>query len=704
MRSPHQDLSTLSSSLFLTRHLRAISTRDAISPLPTPRRHHPPPPRLRRVHRLGSHPPAAHPPISSSRGADARLGYSRRARPRVMGPAPRAGGEPMKQRVNRCLHRLSDRDTEAMAANELDAIARGLDADELPLFLAAVSDTRATDKAPLRRHSLRLLALLVAAHPRDAVAPLVPRLVAAALRRVRDPDSSVRAALVDAARAIAGAAAPPAALVPLADAVLHEQDQCAQLAAALAAAAAVEASAPNADLADYLLALLPRLLKLLRSTAFKAKPALISLIGAASAATDGEGAATAVPCLRDALAGDDWAARKAAAEALALLALEHGDDLAAHKPSCIAVFEAKRFDKVKIVRESMNRMIEAWREIPDAEEDVCSSAASPAQTRSPSLADSASDGRYPADSLGSNSVQSVTKRNMLPASRSPPSVSNRRTSPSIRSKKSSPPSHGGDVDQAKKYDYKVDVTGAADATPIKTVTGEKLLKEGNVRARLEARKMLFQKSGEKGYNKLVGRKSGSRVVPYNNEDGDSEESTEVEDDGPEEVQSDHSSEELQLVHKDEDLSKIRMQLVQIENQQTNLLDLLQKFMGSSQNGIRSLETRVNGLEMALDEISRDLAASSGRMPSSEPDMNCCIPSPKFWRKNEGGRYTSRYPVSDLANHPEESRASSKWERQKFGVQGGFVTNPLAEPNTSYVRSTLVAQEGRRQNSAQYKSR
>ena len=28
-----------------------------------------------------------------------------------------------------------------MAANELDAIARGLDADELPVFLAAVSDT-----------------------------------------------------------------------------------------------------------------------------------------------------------------------------------------------------------------------------------------------------------------------------------------------------------------------------------------------------------------------------------------------------------------------------------------------------------------------------------------------------------------------------------------------------------------------------------
>ncbi|PNT76127.1 hypothetical protein BRADI_1g44560v3 [Brachypodium distachyon] len=524
--------------------------------------------------------------FSSSLWRRRRPSYSRTVggsrRQRAMGPAPRAV-EPVKQRVNRCLLRLSDRDTEAMAANELDAIARGLDADELPVFLAAVSDTRPTDKTPLRRHSLRLLALLVAAHPRDAVAPLVPRLVAAALRRVRDPDSSVRAALVDAARAVGAASpSPPAALGPLADAVLHEQDQCAQLAAALAAAAAVEASAPTSDLAAYLLALLPRLLKLLRSAAFKAKPALISLIGAASAATDGEAAATAVPCLRDALAGDDWAARKAAAEALALLALEHGDDLAAHKPSCIAVFEAKRFDKVKIVRESMNRMIEAWREIPDMEEDVCSSDArpsslSPART---SLTDGASDGRYPADSPGSNSVKSVTRRNLPPASRSPPSdalrnVSNRRTSPSsLRNKKNSPPSR-------RDVDNKVGVSVAPDATPIKTVTEEKLLKDGNVRARLEARKMLFQKSGEKGYKKLAGLKSGSRVVPYNGDD-DSEETTEVEDgssefqsDVPEELPSD-GPEEFESAHKDEDLSKIRMQLAQIEYQQTNLLDLLQK--------------------------------------------------------------------------------------------------------------------------------
>jgi len=73
---------------------------------------------------------------------------------------------------NRCLLWLSDRETEAMAAAELDAV-------ELPVFVAAVSDVRRTDRTPLRRHSLRLLALVAGEHPRDAVALLVPRLVAA---------------------------------------------------------------------------------------------------------------------------------------------------------------------------------------------------------------------------------------------------------------------------------------------------------------------------------------------------------------------------------------------------------------------------------------------------------------------------------------------------------------------------------------------
>jgi hypothetical protein len=126
-------------------------------------------------------------------------------------------------------------------------------------------------------------------------------------------------------------------------------------------------------------------------------------------------------------------------------------------------------------------------------------------------------------------------------------------------------------------------------------------------------------------------------------------------------------------------------------------------MGSSQSGMRSLETRVNGLEMVLNEISRDLAASSGRITDIEPDTNaCCILSPKFWRRHDGGRYMSRYSVPDMPSYSED-RKTYKSEGQKFGVQGGFVTNPLSEPNTASVGSIAVT-EGRRLNSTQYRSR
>jgi hypothetical protein len=137
----------------------------------------------------------------------------------------------------------------------------------------------------------------------------------------------------------------------------------------------------------------------------------------------------------------------------------------------------------------------------------------------------------------------------------PPSVTKTNGPSSIRNKKFSPPTNPK-VGRAKNCDYKVDV--APDATPIKMVTEEKLLKAGNVRERLEARRTLFQGS------EVAGLKTGSRVIPYE-DGGNLEEISEV----------DGGSQRFQSVHKDESLSEIRSQLLQIENQQSSLLDLLQ---------------------------------------------------------------------------------------------------------------------------------
>nr|CAD1826590.1 unnamed protein product [Ananas comosus var. bracteatus] len=559
--------------------------------------------------------------------------------------------EGMKQRVNWCMNRLSDRDTEAMAAAELEALARSLGPEALAAFVGAISDARPADRPPLRRHSLRLLSLLASSHPAPSLAPLLPRMLSSALRRLRDPDSSVRSACVHAVRSIfasSAAAAVPALLRPLEDALLHEQDPCAQLAAALCLAAAVDASSSAAAdddevVARHLRRLLPRLVKLLRSSAFKAKPALISLLGSAAAA--GGAAAPAlvgllVPCLADSLAADDWAARKAAAEALAALAVAEKDLLLGFKASCLSSFESRRFDKVKIVRDSMNRMLDAWKEIPTVVE-IDSNATPASKSHSdPSMKETVSDGRA-----------SVSTASVPPAS----------------------------PFTARKSRFTSIETAGPNTPSIEVVREEKGRgrggEKGDIRSRLEARRMLFEKNREEKGNKSAGLKAGSRAVPF--EENGSFEST---------AGGDNTSDELTAGHKDGDISLIRRQLVQIEKQQSSLLDLLQRFIGSSQNGIHSLETRVHGIEMALDEISRDLVFSSRRMSNNDFEANTCcrLPgteflSPKFWRRLDD-RYSSRFSISDMENIAEKERAPFIQNKQRYGTWGGLVVNPLPEVN------------------------
>lgn len=155
-------------------------------------------------------------------------------------------------------------------------------------------------------------------------------------------------------------------------------------------------------------------------------------------------------------------------------------------------------------------------------------------------------------------------------------------------------------------------------------------------------------NGEERVHKFGDLRSGTRVVPF------------VEEDEAERLGfGGGANEEVGENNADvEDISLIRKHLLQIERQQSNLMDLLQRFMGNSQYGIDSLETRVTGLERALDEISYDLAIQSGRIPKNDSVGSTCCPSteflsPKFWRKTEGrssavskSTYSSGVPYQD----------------------------------------------------------
>ena len=101
---------------------------------------------------------------------------------------------------------------------------------------------------------------------------------------------------------------------------------------------------------------------------------------------------------------------------------------------------------------------------------------------------------------------------------------------------------------------------------------------------------------------------------------------------------------------------------------------------------------MHGLELALDEISNDLAISTGRMIDSGVSGNTCCLLPslssKLWRKSHGRHLTSR--LSSIGGTP--SLATMQYRPDRKGNAetrltnhrrhscggGGFFTNPLAE--------------------------
>ncbi|XP_027330850.1 TORTIFOLIA1-like protein 3 [Abrus precatorius] len=612
----------------------------------------------------------------------------------------------IKQRVFTCLTKLSDRDTQSLAATELESIARNLDATAVPVFLSCMYSTDASDKSPVRKQCVQLLGLLSETHG-NALSPYLSKILASIVRRLRDPDSSVRSACVSSVSALSCHVTKqpfPSFLKPLTEALFTEQDQNAQIGAALCLVLAID-GAPDPDPAR-LAKLLPRFEKLLKRDGFKAKPALLTLIGSvieAGGASSHAALRGLVPRLVESLSSDDWATRKAAAETLLVLANVERNFLSEFKAECMKVFENRRFDKVKLVRDVMNQMLEAWKQIPDVSDEV-----SPPPKSQSSSKENASDGRYPPVSknlCSPGSVMANFRKKSTPFSRFSPADSSSASNAKNISASSSNKRMSSFVSRKlnhKNWDVQIAMSNASSAAMADK--GDLQEREGTVLGRSKMDKSRFlkpemkraplNKNSDVKIQKYGGSKAGSRVVPYHEESQDT---------GPVSI----VTKDLHRSDKEsEDLSLIRNQLHQIEKQQSSLLDLLQKFMGSSQNGMRSLETRVHGLELALDEISYDLAITSGRMTKSDAPGNntcCLLPgaeflSSKFWRKTQGRHSISRFsrsggsPSFAAIHYQADRNAETRLSKNRYGPDGGFITNPLAEihaDSRDFATSELV---------------
>ncbi|XP_022885324.1 TORTIFOLIA1-like protein 4 [Olea europaea var. sylvestris] len=621
----------------------------------------------------------------------------------------------LKHRVLTCLHKLSDRDTHAVAASELESIARSLSTDALPPFLSSISATDSSDKSPVRRQCVRLISVL-SEHHGNSLSPHLSKLLSAIVRRLRDPDSSVRSACVSASLSLSSHLTTPSfasITKPFLESLFREQDSNTQTGAALCLVSIIEGS-QNPD-SGSLKRLLPRFEKLAKCESFKAKAALLTLMGSVvelNGVLNGGGnlIKNLVMCLVEFLSSEDWTARKAAAETLMKIAGADNYALSEYKSSCLKTFEAKRFDKVKAVRETMNQMIDAWKEIPDLSDEVSQSAELQASSE-----ESPSDGRYPPGFKTSCTVSStapvVRKRGPFdnPVDRTPSAdgssaTTARKRSPLGGNDRKIGPAMFRKLDPKKPSDWKVQIAGGSSVIDVSKdnplTRGERVLKtveeERNKFTKPEIKRALFNENSDEKKQKLGFFKPVSRVMPSDHESFVTVNETGVPCRNQKEC---------------EDLSLIRKQLVQIENQQSNLLDILQKFIGSSHSGMRSLETRVHGLELALDEISFDLAVSTGRMSRSDAAgaMCCKLPgaeflSSKLWKKTEGHFSTSRFSDSDgntsvagVRNIPDKNgdREGFKLENRRYRLQGGrgFIVNPLAETPRRSLQIPEVSASG-----------
>ncbi|XP_030938708.1 TORTIFOLIA1-like protein 3 isoform X2 [Quercus lobata] len=477
----------------------------------------------------------------------------------------------LKHRVFTCLTKLSDRDTQSIATSELESIARTLEPNQFQTFLSCIHSTDTSDKSPVRKQCVNLLAVLSETHG-NTLSPYLTKMLSSITRRLRDPDSSVRSACVNSVAALSSQITKPpfsSFLKPLSDALFTEPDLPAQIGAALCLASAIDA-APDPDPAR-LARMLPRFEKLLKCESFKAKSALLALIGSVvgtGAASFGGVVKNLVPCLVEFLSSEDWAARKAAAEALLSLAVVQRDSLPEYKANCLKVFETRRYDKVKAVREVMNEMIEAWKQIPDVSDEL-----SPPPPSASSSKENGGDGCYPSGSKNSRGSAFETpqfRKRPVVASRLTPADSSsvttaRKRSPLKSNDKKPNSALFRKLGNKKPSDWKVEiaVSNASGAFEVDCKERNENIPEGrsfekNKLTKPETKRALFSKN-------VDGYKNGSRVAPCQEE---SPASTVV--------VSNNVTEDLRKNHKEsEDLSLIRNQLVQIENQQSSLLDLLQ---------------------------------------------------------------------------------------------------------------------------------
>ncbi|KAI3954854.1 hypothetical protein MKW92_019838 [Papaver armeniacum] len=509
----------------------------------------------------------------------------------------------LKQKILTSISKLSDRDTHQIAIEDLEKIIQTLTSDGVSVFLNCLFDSTNDPKPTVKKESLRLLGSLCTSHT-DFTSTHLTKIISFIVKRLKDSDSSVRDSCRDTIGTLSclylngdnGNVGSVLSLFvkPLFEA-MGEQNKVVQAASALAMARMVESSVDMP--VTVLQKLCPRISKFLNNQNFLAKAALFSVVSSLSQvkAIAAQNFPSLLQSLHDCLESSEWSTRKAAADTLISLAshsshlIKDGDGTSL----IINKLEACRFDKVKPVRDSMTEALHLLKKISENNADGIQMS----QTRYPKAANVASviSSSAAADSLSNEKDNSISDKTVGAMKKKPHTFSDKELNPEFFQKfetnsgdlPSSAPhrSHSSSISQSEE-----------ESEPNDTDLVCRLNHNGKRRD-----KWAVQRS-------IRGKDSNMRAYDVDN----SAEASCREDSCSAGVGLPRNESLVEDSTSKVNWLAIQRQLSQMERQQAHLMNMLQDFMGGSHDGMITLENRVRGLERVVEDMSRDLAISSGR--------------------------------------------------------------------------------------------
>ncbi|XVF34037.1 hypothetical protein REPUB_Repub18cG0022600 [Reevesia pubescens] len=641
----------------------------------------------------------------------------------------------LKQRILTSLSKLSDRDTYQIAVEDLEKIIQSLSPDSLPMFLNCLFDYSNDPKPAVKKESLRLFSMLCSYHSELAASHLT-KIIAHIVKRLKDADSGVKDACRDSIGALSGQYLKGESggtvvglfVKPLFEA-MGEQNKGVQSGAATCMGKMVESAADPPLVAFQKLC--PRICKLLNNQNFMAKASLLPVVASLSqvGAIAPQSLEALLQSIHECLGSSDWAARKAAADALSALALHSSNLIADRASSTITVLEGCRFDRMKPVRDSMTEALQLWKKISGKGQDGAAddqrslshdgdnaqSAESSEKKgfKNPNTGDKKTDPSNnlspTSDSVSKGKGGSISDKTVVILKKKAPALTDKELNP--------------------EFFQKLETRGSGDL-PVEVVVPRRYLNSSNSKNEedLESNDPDSRRSlNGVGKNQADDFHASSCCKNHNIERGaagmqdkwpedkingkdlrtrafDADDNTDVNQREPSGnrlgfSKVDGQSEGSFISNKGNWLA-IQRQLLQLERQQAHLMNMLQDFMGGSHDSMVTLENRVRGLERIVEDMARDLSISSGRRGgnfSAGFEGSCNRPLGKYngfsdYSSKFSGRipFGERFAQSDgiaLAGRGRgpswRSEMSDDWDFPAFGAsRNGQISSRRAPASSS----------------------